>query len=368
MTRDAGPTDSIVDVAGVSVGHATIADGGLQTGVTAVLPHAGNLFRDKAPAACRVFNGFGKSVGLLQVEELGVVESPILLSNTFAMSACVDGALDLLLAENPDIARETGSANVVALECNDGYLSDMRRRAVTREHVAEAIRLARSGSFAREASLRIGAGGPSAGAFARGSVGAGRGMSCYGLKGGIGTASRVALADGRPYTVGTLTLTNFGRLSDFVVHGRLLGKEIEALGGPAAARIRAAAIDGSGVGSPGDGSVIVVLTTDAPLDSRQLRRLCMRAASGLARTGAVIGGGSGELALAFSTAYTVPHDPPPGGGPLPRATLHEDLLDPLFRAATDCVEAAVLDSLYSAETVVGRDGHERVALSELGLG
>jgi len=367
MNPAAGPTDSIVDVPGVSVGHATIADGDLQTGVTAVLPHAGNLFRDKVPAACRVFNGFGKSVGLLQVEELGVVESPILLSNTFAMPACVDGALDLLLAENPDIARGTGSANVVALECNDGYLSDMRRRAVSREHVAEALR------SAREAARRIEAGGPPAGAFARGSVGAGRGMSCYGLKGGIGTASRVADCGGRRYVVGALLLTNFGRLSDLAPRGRPLGKEIEELGGPAAARVRAAASDGSGVGRPGDGSVIVILATDAPADSRQLRRLCMRAASGLARTGAVIGGGSGEIALAFSAAYTLPHDPPAAvaGAPPPAIMLpaiHEDLLDPLFRAATECVEAAVLDSLYSAETVVGRDGHVRVALSELALG
>lgn len=363
MTPAAGPTDSIVDVAGVAVGHVTIADGDLQTGVTAVLPHAGNLFRDKAPAACRVFNGFGKSVGLMQVEELGVVESPILLSNTFAMPACVDGALDLLLTENPDIARETGSANVVALECNDGYLSDMRRRPVTREHVAEAIRLAREASRIRKAE------GPYAGVFARGSVGAGRGMSCYGLKGGIGTASRVAAVRGRPYTVGALALTNFGRLSDLAPHGRPLGLEIEALGGPAAARVRSAASDGSGVGSPGDGSVVVVLATDAPVDSRQLRRMCMRAMSGLARTGAVMGGGSGELALAFSTAYTVAHDCPDSeSGLLQRVVLHEEMLDPLFRAATDCVEASVLDSLYSAETVVGRDGHERVALSELGLG
>lgn len=354
-----GKANSLVDVPGVRAAHVTLDDGETQTGVTAILPHAGNLFRDKVPAACRVFNGFGKSVGLVQVDELGCLESPILLSNTFAMAACLDGGLDLLLSENDDIATATGSANVVALECNDGYLSSMRSRPVKPAHALEAIRLARASG-----------GSP----FALGAVGAGRGMSCYGLKGGIGSASRLAEAGGAGFTVGALVLTNFGRLSDLVVRGRHVGSEIAALGGAAeardaasraASRALASSTDGSGVGKPGDGSVIVVLATDAPLDARQLKRLCMRAASGLARTGSVIGGGSGEIALAFSTAYTLPHYPPEAATRLP--CLHEDRLDPLFRAATEAVEESVLDSLFCAETVRGRDGHERVALSELGL-
>ncbi|MBU0929001.1 MAG: P1 family peptidase [Spirochaetes bacterium] len=381
----AGRTNSIIDVAGVSVGHVTIAEGELQTGVTAILPHVGNLFRDKAPAACRVINGFGKSAGLVQVAELGAVESPVLLSNTFSVPACLEGGLDLLLAENPDIATSTGSANVVAMECNDGYLSAMRRRAVTRAHVAEAVSRARSSAGA---------------AFERGAVGAGRGMSCYGLKGGIGTASRVAEArpgSGTAYTVGALLLTNFGRLAELVVDGRRVGREIAAMGldpragsdlgpaasgsvsgsvpgsvsgaidpaGEAARAALAASSDGSGVGAPGAGSVIVVLATDAPLDSRQLRRLCVRAASGLARTGATVGGGSGEIVLAFSTAYTLPHYPE--GAPESRPVLHEESLDPLFQAATESVEEAVLDSLFCAEAVRGRDGHERRAILDFGL-
>jgi len=375
-----GPTNSIVDVAGVSVGHVTLAEGDLQTGVTAVLPHCGNLFRNKVVAGCRVINGFGKSAGLVQVAELGTLESPILLTNTFSVSACIDGALDMLLEENPDIAVTTGSANVVALECNDGHLSAMRRRAVTRDHAREAIR------FARQS-----AGSP----FSQGAVGAGRGMSCYGLKGGIGSSSRSVelragsearsagpgLSGSGEYRVGALLLTNFGRLADLVVDGRRAGREIVALGsatGADAASRRssravagaahaalASAGDASGVGSPGAGSVIVVLATDAPLDARQLHRLCMRAASGLARTGAVIGNGSGELVLAFSTAQTVPHYPE---RPVSRREwLHEDCLDPLFQAATESVEEAVLNSLFSAETVCGRDGHARRSILEFGL-
>jgi len=361
-----GPTNSIVDVAGVSVGHVTLAAGDLQTGVTALLPHAGNLFRDKVPAACRVINGFGKSAGLVQVAELGSVESPILLSNTFSVPACLDGGLDVLLAENADIATSTGSANVVAMECNDGYLSDMRRRAVTRDHVREAVRVARAS-----------VGKP----FARGAVGAGRGMSCYGLKGGIGTASRIALVEpGAAFTVGALLLTNFGRLFELVVDGRRVGREIVATGldgesgsdasraaaaRDATARAVKAADDTSGVGAPGAGSVIVLLATDAPLDSRQLHRLCMRAASGLARTGATIGNGSGEIALAFSTGYTLPHYP--AVAVTRRPVLHEDALGPLFQAATEAVEEAVLDSLFSAEAVLGRDGHERRSILDFGL-
>jgi len=334
-------------VAGVSVGHVTLAAGDLQTGVTALLPHSGNLFRDKVPAACRVINGFGKSAGLVQVAELGALESPILLSNTFSVPACLDGGLDALLAENADIATSTGSANVVAMECNDGYLSDMRRRAVTRDHVTEAVRLARAS-----------VGEP----FASGAVGAGRGMSCYGLKGGIGTASRIALVGpGAAFTVGALLLTNFGRLFELVVDGRRVGREIVAMGGATAK----AAEDGAGVGAPGAGSVIVLLATDAPLDSRQLRRLCMRAASGLARTGATIGNGSGEIALAFSTGYTLPHYQ--AAAVTQRPALHEDALGPLFQAATEAVEEAVLDSLFSAEAVLGRDGHERRSILDFGL-
>lgn len=348
----AGPSNAITDVEGVLVGHLTLADGELQTGVTAILPHGGNLFKEKVPAACRVINGFGKSAGLVQVAELGTIESPILLSNTFSVPACVEGGLDLLLAENDDIARETGSANVVAMECNDGYLSDMRRMAVTRAHVARAIAAARDGA-----------------ALERGAVGAGRGMSCYGLKGGIGSSSRVASlgADRPSYTVGALLLTNFGRLEELVIGGRYVGREIMASGGAEglAREAARAAGDGSGVGRPGAGSVIVVLATDAPLDARQLGRLCMRAASGLARTGATIGHGSGEIALAFSTAYRVPHYPE--NATVARPALHEDHMDPLFEAATEAVEEAVVDSLFSAVTVTGRAGHRRLALRDLGL-
>lgn len=354
-----GPFNSLSDVPGVKLGHFTLADGEVQTGITVILPHGRNIFHDKLPAACRVFNGFGKSVGLVQLEELGCIESPIFLTNTFSVPVCIEGGLDLLLEDNQDIADSTGSANIVVMECNDAHLSDMRKRAIKREHVAAAINNAK---IARPD-------------FARGAVGAGRGMSCYSLKGGIGTASRLVVIEkeAASFCLGALVLSNFGKLSDLNILGRKIGLEISALPGKRdvtqssmlASKTVKSAGSGAGTGKPGDGSVIVVLATDAPLDSRQLKRICGRAASGLARTGAFVSGGSGEIALAFSTANTIPHYP--DKAVLTQSLLHEEYLDGFFEAVTEAVEEAVLDSLFCAETVHGRAGHVRYALRDFGL-
>jgi len=327
----AGSRGTIADVAGVAVGHATVATGDLQTGVTVVRPHAGDPFRDKVPAAAVVFNGFGKSVGLIQVNELGVLETPIALTNTFAVGTIATAQIRAAVRDHPAIARTTTSVNPLVFECSDAYLSDMQAIGVDATHYDEAL---------------AGAGFD----FARGSVGAGRGMSCFGLKGGIGTASRVADAGGIAFALGALVLANFGRLPSLTIAGRRVGPAL-------AQRLRA------NPPQQDRGSVIVVLATDAPLDHRQLRRVAMRAAAGIGRTGSYYGHGSGDIALAFTTAATVPHDAPDAIERRP--VLAEPLLESLFDAAAEATEQAIVDALFEATTVRGFAGHVRHALADV---
>lgn len=334
-----GPLDAITDVAGVRVGHKTVtspADAAVQTGVTVVLPHDGNLFREKVLAASHVINGFGKSTGLIQVDEFGLLESPIALTNTLSVPVVTDGILDHLLQSNPEIGTTTGSVNVVVTECNDSFLNDLRGRHVTRSHVHDALASAR--------------GGP----VAEGAVGAGRGMVAYGLKGGIGTSSRVVSAGPDVYTVGILVLSNFGSLREFTIAGRRIGRGLLAEGYGA-----------TEVSS--DGSMITILATDAPLIDRQLRRLLRRVQNGAARTGSTTATGSGEIALGFSTALRIAHF---STGFLEEAKfIREDgeLMNDLFAAVTEATEAAILHSLFNAETVVGRAGrrYERLPVERL---
>ncbi|EHP40110.1 D-Aminopeptidase S58 [Cupriavidus basilensis OR16] len=328
----AGARNSITDVPGVTVGHCTLAEGACQTGVTVVLPHAGSLFTDKVPAAATVLNGFGKSVGLVQVDELGVLETPIALSNTFAVGALVQAQVRQAIAANPEIGRAWPTVNPLVFECNDGYLNDIQAMAVQEAHYAQACASACAD-------------------FAQGAVGAGRGMSSFGMKGGIGSASRQV----GEYHVGVLVQANFGTLPSFTVAGARLGGVLAEL---LKAHTQAPAESG-----PEKGSIIMILATNAPLDARQLRRLSLRAGAGLARTGSVFGHGSGDIALAFSTGYTVPQL---ADAPMPAlAMLHETRLDALFHAAADSVEQAILHALWQADSVHGRDGHQRVALREL---
>lgn len=345
----AGPRDSICDVAGVTVGHCTLADGPLQTGVTVVRPHAGDPYRDKVPAAATVLNGFGKSIGLVQVAELGVLETPIALTNTFSVGTVANAQIRRAIADNPEIGRELPTVNPLVFECNDGYLNDIQAMAVNVAHYAQALDAADT-------------------ACAQGAVGAGRGMSCFSFKGGIGSASRLTPAtDGKSYTVGALVLANFGRLPNLTVAGRPFGQWLRQAAERAqkaenVAEDIASRGDGDAATDPEKGSIILLLATDAALDARQLRRLSLRAGAGLARMGSVFGHGSGDIALAFSTAYTLPHLP--GRGMPTVAMLHETLLDPLFEAAAEATEQAIINALWHARTTEGRDGHVRLSITE----
>jgi D-aminopeptidase len=324
-TLASGVRDAITDVAGVTVGHCTLAQGDVQTGVTVVRPHGGDPYRDRVPAAAVVINGFGKSVGLVQVEELGVLETPIALTNTYSVAAIAQAQIRQCIAANPEAGRSLPTVNPLVFECNDGFLNDIQRMAVGQAHYDAAL-----AACARE--------------FEQGAVGAGRGMSCFGLKGGIGSASRIA----GDHVVGALVLANFGKLPQLLVDGDPVGRRL-------ASRAQEA--------GPEKGSIIMLLATDAPLDARQLRRLALRAGAGLARTGSVFGHGSGDIALAFSTAYSVPHD---AARPMPAvAMLHETRLDELFQAAADATEQAILHALWHAVPVTGRDRHHRESLQDV---
>lgn len=294
-----GAWNAITDVAGVRVGHATLIRGAsVRTGVTAVLPHGGNLFREKVPGAVAVFNGFGKLMGYTQIEELGEIETPILLTSTLNVPRVADALLDYMLALPGN--ENVRSINPVVAETNDGLLNDIRGRHAGREEVFAAIRNAREGPVEE------------------GCVGAGTGTVAFGWKGGIGTSSRRA----GPWTVGVLVQTNYG--GDLMILGvpvgRLLRRESEV---------------------SRDGSVIVVIATDAPADARNLKRLAARAALGLGRTGAAGSNGSGDYAIAFSTARK------------PGETLSNEAMSPLFEAVIEATEEAVYNSLFRAATTEG---------------
>lgn len=320
-----GPRNLITDVPGVTVGHCTLAEGEIQTGVTALLPHPGDLFHDKVMAACHVINGFGKSVGLVEIEEMGFLETPILLTNTLSVGAASDALVRVMLEKDPDIGDTTGTVNPVVCECNDGRLNDIRGLHVKEEHIRAALADCRPD-------------------FSEGAVGAGRGMKCHGLKGGIGSASRQFLLDGEPYTLGALVLTNHGSRSDLRVNGRPVP---EAHTPP----------------EPERGSIITLLATDAPLTERQLKRLCHRVPVGISRVGGYMGNGSGEIAIAFTTANRIPHYPEKDL--LPLRMLHDDRIDLVFRAVAETVEEAILSSMLHAEPVTGRKGYHLDSLSDL---
>jgi D-aminopeptidase len=302
----------------------------VRTGVTAILPHGGNLFTDKVPAGLFVLNGFGKSTGLAQVQELGTLETPILLTNTLSAFRVADALVSFMVEQNPAIGITTGTVNPVVGECNDGYLNDIQGRHVADQHV--------------RAALADAAGGP----VRQGAVGAGTGMVCYGFKGGIGSASRTVGS----YALGALVQANFGKRSDLMIAGVPVGQRLLDYPGE----------EGPEPDNVPPGSIMVILATDAPLDARQLTRLAKRGALGLARTGASAGNGSGDFVISFSTAQNVPQqaDEPVVAWQL----LRDDspAMDRLFLAAAEAVEEAVLNALFSASTVVGRDRHTAYGL------
>ncbi|MFC0805089.1 P1 family peptidase [Ensifer sp. P24N7] len=312
-----GPGNAITDVAGVSVGHRSLRGEGLFTGISAILPHAGDVFRVKPRAAVEVINGFGKSAGLMQVAELGTIETPILLTNTFGVAACTEALVRRAIAANPEIGRRTSTVNALVCECNDGSISDIQALAVRPADAEAALDAARTGPVEQ------------------GAVGAGSGMTAFGFKAGIGTASRRMRIGKRDFTLGTLVLANFGATGDLVLpDGRRPDPRAPA--------------------DPERGSVIVVMATDLPLADRQLQRVARRAGAGLARLGAFWGHGSGDVALCFTTADPVDHEPA-----APFATqvrLADGHIDIAFRAAAETTQEAVLNALCMVSAMPARNG------------
>lgn len=346
-----GAFNSITDVAGVRVGHTTIIRGeNIRTGVTAVLPHAGNLFQEKVPAAVFVGNGFGKLAGSTQVEELGELETPVLLTSTLAVPRTADFLLDYMLALPGN--ETVQSINPLVAETNDGFLNDIRARNITREDVFAALKNAKTDS-AEE-----------------GAIGAGTGTVSFGFKGGIGTASRKLPASLGGYTIGVLVQSNFGGV--LTIDGAPVGVEIDRFYLRDALRQTAQPSASTSQNAPdkkgnkdmndlADGSIIIVIATDAPIDARQLKRMAARSMMGLARTGAAATNGSGDYAIAFSTAE---ENRIRNSGNQPRAArlLPNDAMSPLFLAVIEATEEAVLNSLFRAETVKGREGRTVEAL------
>jgi D-aminopeptidase len=328
-----GPLNAITDVAGVRVGHTTIARGdSINTGVTAILAHGGNPFREKVPAAIVVGNGFGKLAGSTQVNELGELESPIVLTCTLCVPRAADAVLTWLLGlpGNHDVR----SANPVVAETNDGYLNNIRARPITEPDVLGAIR------------------GAVEGPVAEGAVGAGRGTVAFGWKGGIGTASRRLPAPHGGWTVGVLVQTNFG--GDLMMNGAPVGREL----GRSSPRNGVGAQHAAPLQAMGDGSIIMVVATDAPLDHRQLERVARRALAGLARTGSSMSNGSGDYVIAFSTWRPTTARLPDR----PTARLEvvtNDGMSPLFQATIEATEEAIYNSLLRAVSVRGYRGEVR---------
>ena len=323
-----GKLNKISDVPGITVGHCTLSDGAVQTGVTAIKPHPGNIFRDKLFAAAHVINGYGKSVGLVQVEELGTIETPLIMTNTLSVGVAATGLVRYMLARNEDIGDTTGSVNPVVFECNDSELNDIRGLNIKEEHVLCALENCTA-------------------YFEEGAVGSGRGMRCHELKGGIGSSSRLVTLDGHDYVVGTLCMTNHALYRDLILNNDPIGKRLPR----------------EHVSCEDKGSVITVIATDIPLSERQLKRISRRTVVGLSRTGSHMSNGSGEITLAFTTANHMPHYP---DRPFVSVQMLNDaVIDAVFRAVAECVEESVLSSMLHAEAVTGRNGTTLPSLRDI---
>lgn len=322
-----GALNAITDVPGVQVGHTTLNKGdSIRTGVTAILPHTGNIFQQKVPAAIHLGNGFGKLAGYSQVKELGNLETPIILTNTLDVATAVNALVGhaLLLQGNETVR----SVNAIVGETNDGFLNDIRGRHVTEKDVLQAIKNAKAGQVEE------------------GNVGAGTGTICFGFKGGIGTSSRILPKKSGGYTVGVLAQTNFGGM--LKIAGVDIGKQMEHYS--------------DNFKYATDGSCMMIVFTDAPLNSRNLERLAKRAMLGLARTGGIASNGSGDYVIAVSTAKEcrIPYESDHPIQTVP--TLRNSAMTPLFLATIEATEEAILNSLFAAKTMVGRNGHTIEAL------
>lgn len=319
-----GKNNAITDVKGVKVGHTTVIEGdNIRTGVTAILPYDANIFQNKVPGAVYIGNGFGKLAGFSQVEELGNIETPIILTNTLSVPTASNAVIThtLNIPENANVR----SVNALVGETNDSYLNDIRGRHIKEEHVLNAISSA------------------TAGPVKEGNVGAGTGTICFGYKGGIGTSSRKLPESMGGYTVGVLVQTNFGGVLE--INGVPIAKELKKY--PYRDKIL----------NDADGSCMMIVATDAPLDARNLKRLAKRAMLGLAKTGGIASNGSGDYVIAFSTANEnfVPYSPE---SPVQsNSYLHNDEVSPLFLSTIEATEEAIINSLFAAQTMTGRNGH-----------
>ena len=321
-----GSLNAITDVAGVRVGHKTLIEGDqVRTGVTAIVPHAGNVFQDKVPGAVFVGNAFGKLAGSTQVDELGTIETPIALTNTLSVGAAVEGLVRWTLEQSGN--ENVRSVNALVGETNDGGLNDIRGQHVRPEHVVDAVRAAASGPVQE------------------GSVGAGTGTQAFGWKGGVGTASRKLDERFGGYTVGVLVQSNYGGV--LTIDGMPVGKALGRYSYQPKTSMQG--------GQYGDGSCMIVVATDAPIDARDLKRLAARAVFGLARTGSSYSNGSGDFAIAFSTAAGL-RTRFGASAPQPRTLLPTDGVSPLFQAALEATEEAVYNSLFKATPVSSKFG------------
>ena len=333
-----GPRNAISDVSGVLVGHTTLirgkgkllpGRGPVRTGVTAVLAHSGNLYEEPVVATVHVINGFGKAVGLAQLLELGRLETPILLTSTLNVGLVEDAVTQYVIQQNPEVGISAPTPNPVVAECHDGFLNDAQGRHVRAQHVFAAI---------ENASPEV----------VEGCVGAGTGMMAFGLKSGIGTASRVLPAKSGGYCLGCLVVPNFGQPGSLIMGGVPVGQYLER------------ASPHSSVQLVEKGSIVTVLATDAPLTSRQLGRVARRAVIGIGRTGSVVSHGSGDFVIAFSTAYRERRKAKELTAQ--REQLRDEHMTPLFGAVVEAAEEAILNALCMATRMEGRDGHVAEAL------
>ena len=327
-----GLNNNITDVPGVKVGHFTLwADdktGRMQrTGVTTILPHEGNLFKEKVLGASYVINGFGKTIGLVQLEELGTIEAPIMLTNTFSVGAVLEGTLQYMLEKNPEIGDTTGTINTIVGECNDSYLNHIRGMNIKPEHAIKAIEDAKNG------------------AILEGSIGAGTGMSCFGWKGGIGSSSRKIRIESQDFMIGAMVLSNFGKKEELLYQGI-----------PVETLLSDDTVLDRKQDQPRDGSIIIVIATDLPLSERQLKRIAKRATVGLARTGSHIHHGSGDIVIAFTNSHKIAHE---GDELHIIKQVNENKMNLFFDVVAEVVEEAIWNSLLTATTVIGDKGRVR---------
>ncbi|MHA2244369.1 MAG: DmpA family aminopeptidase [Candidatus Hodarchaeales archaeon] len=348
---ESGRKNAITDVPGVAVGHKTIIEGEgelvpgkgpIRTGVTMILPHGGNVFREKVPTGVFVANGYGKATGIPQIFETGCIETPIAITNTLNVGIVFNAMISHAISENPEIGIKTGSVAPIVTECFDGYLNDIQGRHVRESHVIEAIAKAKVSTGAKQ-----------------GNIGAGTGMQVFELKSGVGTASRQVPRERygikEVYHVGTIVIPNFGRFKDFRFYGNEMASILEK-------QKYLPKGDDEWVVKLGGGSIIAIIATDLPLNSRQLNRLAHRGALGITRTGSILTHTSGDFVIAFSTQNKIIHD---NKEPFLHKTLLNEnslLLSDIFRMTIDSVQEAIYNAMFAAETMVGRDNHTRIAL------